>query len=73
MVTDFTITKVGGRDERGLWYSHTDYDYKGNGLNVQITRSPIYQGSCDKHYYDKQVLDLNPTLKNQVKSWVEYN
>lgn len=73
MVTDFVITKVGGRDERDLWYSHTDYDYRGNGLSVQVTRSPVYPGNCEKQYYDKRVLELNPTL-NQTNAWsVEYN
>lgn len=73
MVTDFVITKVGGRDDRGHWYSHTEYDHLGNGLNVQITRSPVYQGSCNQHYYDKQVLALNPSLAKEAKACVTLN
>lgn len=73
MVTDFVITKVGGLDHFGYWYSHTDYDHQGNGLSVQITRSPVYQGSCNQHYYDKQVLALNPSLAKEAKAYVTLN
>lgn len=64
MYTDMVITKLGGWDNKGPWYSHVEYDARGNGINVIPARSPKYTGRCEKHLYDKRVLELNPELMN---------